>query len=169
MIATLALLGLLRGAAAIAAPPVTGSADDLGFGLEKLHWGIGIRQAKSLYPGLDGVPPDPGQPWAAFALNPYSYGGCRFIVKLQFESGLLTHVDLDSNGTAHFKSCNDKVKAALGRQYGADNGGFSTAANPHGFSEYGSWGGPVTEVTYSALAGAFIEVSFARTPPVGQH
>ena len=166
MIATLMLLGLLRGTAAIAAPPV--SADDLAFGLEKLHWGFTIRQARSLYPGLDGVPPDPDQPWAQFVLNPYNYAGCLFTVKLAFESGRLARVDLDSNGTAHFKRCNDRIKAALARQYGGDNGGFSTAPNPHGYSEYGSWGGPVTEVTYSALADAFLEVSFARTPPIGR-
>ena len=38
-----------------------------------------------------------------------------------------------------------------------------TGVNPHGYSEYAAWRGPVTEVTYAALDGGYITMRFAKT------
>ena len=102
-----------------------------------------LRDASSRYPLLEGAPmgigPAHHQP-VACRITPSL--GCRFTVTLEFARGRLDQVTLDSDGTAHLKACNDRIKAALSRQYGGEAGGFSTASNPHGYSEYASWGGP---------------------------
>lgn len=164
MLAALMLLaGLARGAV-VAAQPLPPS--DLAFGLEKLHWGMTMRDARSRYPLLKGAPVGSDQLTAALSLQNYAVAGCRFTAMLDFARGRLDQVTLDSIGTAHLKACNDRIKAALSRQYGRDPGGFSTASNPHGYSEYASWGGPVTAITYGALTGGFIMVRFARADQI---
>jgi hypothetical protein len=150
---------LLEGAAAHAA-----TADDLAFGLGRLHWNMTPQEAHGVFPALDGVPPEPGQPSVQFSLPDFSIAGCSFGAKLDFERGHLQRVELDSNGAAHLKSCGPKIRAVLLHQYGGEPGGFSTAPNPHGYSIYATWGGPVTEIMYAELRDAFIEVSFSRTP-----
>jgi hypothetical protein len=161
MLATVMLLTMLaHGAVAQPLPP-----GDLAFGLEKLHWGMSLRDARSRYPGLEGAPVGSDQLTTTLSLPDYAVLGCRFAVSLEFARGRLDQVTLDSNGVAHLDACNDRIKAALSRQYGGDAGGFSTARNPHGYSEYASWGGPVTEITYGALKGGFIMVRFS---PAGQ-
>jgi hypothetical protein len=158
MLAALSAL-LWQGTAALAA-----GADDLAFGLGGLHWNMTPQQAHGVFPALDGVPPDPGQPSAQFSLPDFNIAGCPFGVKLDFERGHLQRIELDSNGAAHLKNCGPKIRAALLRQYGGEPGGFSTAPNPHGYSVYATWGGPVTEIVYAELRDAFIEVSFTHTP-----
>lgn len=145
-------------------PARAAAADDLAFGLDGLHWNITPQAAKGVLPALDGVAPEPGQPWAQFSLPDFKIADCRFTVKLDFERGHLQRVALDSNGAARLKSCGPKIRAALLHRYGGEPGGFSTAPNPHGYSAYASWGGPVTEVVYAELRDAFIEISFSRTP-----
>lgn len=159
MLAALMLLaGLARGAV-VSAQPLPPS--DLAFGLEKLHWGMTMREAHGRYPLLDGAPVGSDQITTALSLQNFPVAGCRFTAMLEFERGRLDRVTLDSVGTAHLKACNDRIKAALSRQYGRDPGGFSTARNPHGYSEYAAWGGPVTDITYGALTDGFIMVRFA--------
>jgi hypothetical protein len=165
--ALMLMAGLARGAQAIPPPPVLPSVlppGDLAFGLERLHWGMTPPEARGFYPALDGNPAEPGQPSSTLSLADYPAAGCKFTVTLNFDRGRLSGVDLDSNGTAHLKMCGDRMKAALLSQYGGEPGGFSNAPNPHGYSEYGTWGGPVTEVVYAALRDGFIEIHFTRTP-----
>jgi hypothetical protein len=157
MFAVLILLAV-RGAVAPAPLPP----GDLAFGLEKLHWGMGLRDARSKYPLLQGAPVGSDSLTTNLSLQNYPVAGCRFTVSLEFARGQLDRVTLDSGGAAHLKTCNGRIKALLSRQYGGDNGGFSTARNPHGYSEYAAWGGPVTEITYGALTGGFIMVRFTR-------
>jgi hypothetical protein len=146
--------GLARGAVL---PP-----GDLAFGLDRLHWGMTLPEAKSRYPLLQGAPMGMDQLSTSLTLPDYAIAGCRFTVTLDFERGFLGQVQLDSEGTAHLKACNDQIKAMLARQYGGEAGGFSTASNPHGYSEYASWGGPVTEVMYGALTDGFITIRFSH-------
>jgi hypothetical protein len=162
--ALMLLAGLARGVAAMPAPLPP---SDLAFGLEKLRWGMQLRDARSRYPHLEGAPVGSDQLYTNLSLADYPVAGCRFTVTLDFFRGRLDQVTLDSNGAAHLKLCNDRIKALLSRQYGGDNGGFSTAKNPHGYSEYAAWGGPVTEITYGALTDGFIMVRFA--PAGGAH
>jgi hypothetical protein len=164
LLALMLMAGLARGAQQQAIPQPVLSADVLGFGLEHLHWGMTPPEARGFYPALDGNPAEPGQPSSTLSLADYPAAGCKFTVTLDFDRGRLSGVDLDSNGTAHLKMCGDRIKAALQRQYGGEPGGFSNAAHPHGYSEYGTWGGPVTEVVYAALQDGFIEIHFTRTP-----
>jgi hypothetical protein len=144
--------------------PAHAAADDLAFGLEKLHWNVTPQEAHGVFPALDGVPPEPGQPWAQFTVPDFKIAGCAFGVKLDFERGRLQRVELDSNGAKGLKSCGPKIRAMLLHQYGGEPGGFATTPNPHGYSAYASWGGPVTDVVYAELRDAFIEISFSRTP-----
>ena len=156
-----AVLILLAAHGAVAqAPPLPPG--DLAFGLEKLHWGMSSRDARSFYPRLEGGPVGSEQISTTLSLPDYAVLGCRYTVTLEFARGRLDQVTLDSNGVARLAACNDKIKAALSRQYGGEAGGFSTARNPHGYSEYAAWGGPVTEITYGALTGGFIMVRFTR-------
>lgn len=146
--------GLARGAAL---PP-----GDLAFGLDRLHWGMNLREAQSRYPLLQGAPMGTDQLSTSLTLPDYAIAGCRFTVTLDFERAQLDQVHLDSEGTAHLKACNEAIKAMLTRQYGGEAGGFSTEHNPHGYSEYASWGGPVTAVLYGALTDGFITIRFSR-------
>jgi hypothetical protein len=159
MFAVLILLAA-RGAVAPPLPP-----GDLAFGLEKLHWGMSLRDARSFYQRLEGAPVGSDQLTTNLSLPDYAVLGCRFTVSLEFARGRLDQVTLDSNGVARLAACNDRIKAALSRQYGGEAGGFSTVKNPHGYSEYAAWGGPVTDVTYGALKDGFIMVRFS---PAGQ-
>ena len=150
-----------------AAVPVSAAApspDEIAFGFAPLKWGMTEQEARGLFPKLDGLPMAPGQPDATMSLADVALGGCRFTASLEFERGRLAALTLDSNGIAHLKECGAKIKPALARQYGGEPGGFSPGPNPHGYSEYGAWRGPVTEVTYAALEGGFITLRFARTP-----
>ena len=160
MLVTMMLVAhLARGPAAPLLPP-----GDLAFGLDKLKWGMTAREARKKYPSLDGVEAEPGQLSATLTLRDYAIAGCRFTVSLDFERGLLDQVDLDSDGTAHLEACGGRIKPALIRQYGGEPGGFSAARNPHGYSEYAAWGGPVTEIVYAELRGGFISMHFSPTP-----
>ena len=163
MLLSLALTAsLARAAPSIAQAPT--SPDRIAFGFERLTWGMTEPQARGLFPRLDGAEPDPGQPSSTLNLEGLAVGGCRFTATLSFERGRLAELTLDSNGVAHLKACGETIKTALSRQYGGEPGGFSTGTNPHGYSEYGAWRGPVTEVTYAALTDGFIAVTFTRTP-----
>jgi hypothetical protein len=168
MLLSLALMAsLARAAPSIAQTSIVqapASPDRIAFGFERLTWGMTEPQARGLFPRLDGAEPDPGQPSSTLNLEGLKVGGCRFTVTLSFERGRLAELTLDSNGVAHLKACGETIKTALSRQYGGEPGGFSTAAHPHGYSEYAAWRGPVTEVTYAALTDGFIAVTFARTP-----
>ncbi len=156
ILALVLLAGLSR------APP-TLSSDDLAFGLAKLKWGMSPPEARGQLPKLDGVRAEPGQPASELTLHDYPVLGCHFTVMLTFESGRLAQVDLDSIGTAHLAACDAKIRAALAAQYGNATGGFSTGANPHGYSHYGAWRGPVSELVYGELDGGFISLNFKRT------
>ena len=156
------LLALLANSVAPALP--TPSPDAIAFQFAPLKWGMTEQAAKSLFPRLDGLPMEPGQPDASMTLGDVALAGCNFTATLEFERGRLSALSLDSNGVAHLKECGAKLKAELARQYGGEPGGFSTGANPHGYSEYGAWRGPVTEASYAALEGGFITMRFARTP-----
>lgn len=163
MLATLILTAALSKAAPAIAPP-TASPNALAFGLDKLQWGMNAREASRHYPALEGTAPEAGEAWNILSLNNFGYAGCAFTVTLSFDRGLLNEVELESVGTARLERCEARIRAALVRQYGGEPGGFSTESHPHGYSEYGAWRGPVTEVTYSALQDGFIQIRFARTP-----
>jgi len=136
--------------------------DDLAFGLGALHWGMPAREARRRFPALDGNEPEPGQPDAQLMQSGYSIAGCRFTLTLDFEQAALAEIELESEGTRQLQACNNRVKALLVRQYGGENGGFSAARNPHGLSEYASWSGARTDVTYGALKNGFIDITFRR-------
>jgi hypothetical protein len=152
---------LARAAASHAVLPPVLPPGDLAFGLDKLKWGMTAREARKKYPSLDGPDAEPGQLSATLSLRNYAIAGCRFTVSLDFALGRLDQVDLDSDGTAGLKACSDAIKPALIRQYGGEPGGFSPAQNPHGYSEYAAWGGPVTEIVYAELKGGFITMHFS--------
>ena len=101
---------------------------------------------------------DPGEPVSTLHIANYDVAGCRFTVLLTFERGRLAEVDLDSNGADHLAACNTRLKRLLADQYDGLGGGFS--ANRNGFSDYGSWGGKTMDISYGALDGAFIKVTF---------
>lgn len=161
MLAHLILLAALSGQ--VPAPQTVTSPDALAFGLERLRWGMNAREAAQRYPALEGTPPEQGEPWNSLSLANFPLAGCIFTARLNFERGALSDVELDSVGTARLERCGARIKAALSRQYGGEPGGFSTGPS-HGYSEYGAWRGPVTEVTYASLEGGFITVRFSRTP-----
>jgi hypothetical protein len=152
------IAALLLAAGILQAAPA--SPDALPFGLQKLAWGMTPGQARGQYPALDGAAMEPGQPVPALTLQDYAVADCRFTVTLTFERGRLGQIDLDSNGAAHLAACNARLKRLLQDQYGGASGGVT--ANSHGFSEYGSWSGPLTDVSYGELDGAFIQVKFMR-------
>jgi hypothetical protein len=136
--------------------------DDLAFGLDKLHWGMTEREARRRFPALDGNEPELGQPDAQLAQSGYSIAGCRFTLTLDFEQAALAEIELESEGTRQLQACGNRIKALMVRQYGGENGGFSPVRNPHGLSEYASWSGVQTEVTYGALKNGFIDITFRR-------
>jgi hypothetical protein len=138
------------------------NADDLALGLDKLHWGMNAREARRRFPALDGNEPEPGQPDAQLARSGYSVAGCRFTLTLDFERAALAEIELESEGSRQLQACDKRIKALLVRQYGGEDGGFSPARNPHGFSEYASWSGAQTEVVYGALKNGFIDITFRR-------
>ena len=158
------LPALLLAGGVIHAPPPAASPDAIPFQFAPLTWGMTEQAARGLFPKLEGLAMDPGQPEATLSLADVAVAGCRFTATLDFERGRLSALSLDSNGAAHLKQCGAKIKDALARQYGGEPGGFSTAPNPHGYSEYAAWRGPVTEATYAALDGGFMTLRFARTP-----
>jgi len=147
---------LLLAAGMLQAAPV--SPDVLAFGLDKLTWGMSPQTARGQYPALDGAAMTPGEPLSTLRIADYDVAGCRFTVMLSFERGRLSEVELDSNGADHLAACNARLKRLLQDQYGGLGGGFSTGS--HGFTDYGSWGGKQMDITYGALDGAFIEVTF---------
>ena len=138
------------------------NADDLAFGLDKLHWGMTEREARRRFPALDGNEPELGQPDAQWTQTGYSIAGCRFTLTLDFEQAALAEIELESEGTHQLQACGNRIKALLVRQYGGEDGGFSPARNPHGLSEYASWSGARTDVTYGALRNGFIDITFRR-------
>jgi hypothetical protein len=153
------LASILAAALAYGSPM---NADDLAFGLDKLHWGMTEREAQRRLPALDGNEPTPGQPDAQLAQSGYSIAGCRFTLTLDFEQAALAEIELESEGTHQLQACGNRIKALLVRQYGGENGGFSPARNPHGLSEYASWSGARTDVIYGALKNGFIDITFRR-------
>jgi hypothetical protein len=78
-------------------PPQSLSANDLAFGLDKLHWGMSIKDAKTLFPNLNGEPIQPLQVLATLSLDNYEYGECAFAVHLDFENAKLTRVELETD------------------------------------------------------------------------
>ena len=152
----MSVAALLLAAGMLQAAPV--SPDVLAFGLDKLTWGMSPQTARGQYPALDGAAMTPGEPLSTLRIADYDVAGCRFTVMLSFERGRLSEVELDSNGADHLAACNARLKRLLQDQYGGLGGGFSTGS--HGFTDYGSWGGKQMDITYGALDGAFIEVTF---------
>ena len=134
------------------------SPDQMAFGLDRLQWGMTAQAARGQYPALDGAAAEPGQPVSTLTLANYDAGPCRFNVLLTFDRGRLAEVELNSSGVTRLAACTAHIKRELGERYAALGGGFST--NQNGFSEYGSWGGKAMGVTYGALDGAFIKVTF---------
>jgi hypothetical protein len=155
------MLALLVAAALMQGSPAA-NPDGLAFGLDKLHWGVTEREARRLLPALDGNEPELGQPDAQLRQTGYPIAGCHFTLTLDFEQAGLAQIELESEGVRGLQACGNRIKALLLHQYSGEDGGFSPERNPHGLSEYASWTGARTDVTYGALKNGFIDITFRR-------
>lgn len=143
------------------------SPDDLAFGLDKLHWGMTVRDARMRYPRLAGPIPQPGQVLFSLAIDDYPYAECIFVVHLIFDNGLLSRVELKADGSANFRACHNKIRADLSKQYSAVPGGIGPSPSLPGSSFHGEWTGSVTDIVYDDLQNAYVDVIFSPTvkPP----
>jgi len=81
-----------------------GSQDRIGFGFDKLRWGMTQHDVNALYrihPGMT-----------------YDHDGCRFRVLAGFEQGKLTSFSLLATGTGATESCAANIETELTTLYG---------------------------------------------------
>jgi hypothetical protein len=87
-----------------AADGANGPQDKIGFGFDKLRWGITQHDANALYHF------SPGMTW--------DYDGCRFRVLAGFLQGKLALFTLLATGTGASETCGAKIKTELTALYG---------------------------------------------------
>lgn len=139
----------------IAAP-----SDNLGLGLEKLHWDMSPQQARDAYPELtaNATRPDtfPLTNLGSLFLDNYEYAGCTFAGVLHFEIDKLKGVELTEIAPGGPNPpCKAQIEAEFSRQYGVtvayhERTGFPSPEWYPFSGVYGQYRGKVTGAFYQS-------------------